>query len=103
MPRPLTVTLKPVAAIGDPPCGEKDRDGGGAGPPERKQEIGHQPEQHEDHPEYLFLHGDDCSSGAALEALKTPSPVINECARDISNSFVTQVTGRGARFPSSSV
>ena len=63
--------LKPVAAVGDPPCGEKERDGGGAGPPERKQEIGHQPEQHEDHPEYLFLHGDDCSGGAAL-VLKIP-------------------------------
>ncbi len=63
--------LKPVAAVGNPPCGEKDRDGGGARPPERKQEVGHQPEQDEDHPEYLFLHGDDCSSEATF-ALNPP-------------------------------
>jgi hypothetical protein len=35
--------LEPVAAVGDPPGGKKDRDGGGAGPPKRKQKIGHQP------------------------------------------------------------
>jgi hypothetical protein len=32
--------LEPVASVGDPPCAEKDRNGGSAGPPERKQEIG---------------------------------------------------------------
>jgi len=51
--------LKPITAVGYPPCGEKDRNSGGAGPPERKHEIGQQPEQHEDHPEYLFLHRSD--------------------------------------------
>src|ERR1700722_8400767 len=58
--------LEPVAAIGHPPRGKTNGDSGGAGPPERKQEIGHQPKQDEDHPEYLFLHGDDCSVGAPL-------------------------------------
>lgn len=32
--------LKPVTTVGDPPSREKNGDGSGAGPPERKQEVG---------------------------------------------------------------
>ena len=52
--------LEPIAAVGDPPGGVEDGDGGGAGPPEWQQDIGQKPEQHEDRPEYLSLHESDC-------------------------------------------
>src|SRR5205085_12160607 len=67
--------LEPVAAVGDPPGGKNDWDSGGAGPPEGKQEISQQPKQHEDRPEYLFLHGnaDLGSSTASNHPMRTRS------------------------------
>ena len=48
--------LEPVAAVGDPPGDDENRDGRGEGPPEGQKEIGEKVQQDEDHPEYFFLH-----------------------------------------------
>src|ERR1035437_2594785 len=71
-PRPLILPcLEPVAAVGYPPCDEKDRNGGGEGPPERKQEISQQTEQHEDRPEYFSLHWSDCRLSVLARACQS--------------------------------
>ena len=53
--------LEPITAIGYPPGHEKNRDRCRKSPPERKHKIGKQTQQHEDRPEYLFLHRGNCT------------------------------------------
>ena len=50
------VWLEPVAAVGQPPTGDADRDGGRQGPPERKRNVGDQAEDSEGGPEDFSLH-----------------------------------------------
>ena len=67
--------LEPVAAVGDPPGGVEDGDGGGASPPEGQQDVGQQAEQHEYRPEDLFLHESDftrCGSRAKVQRFYAP-------------------------------
>ena len=86
--------LEPVAAVGYPPGGEKSRNGGGAGPPEGKQDIGHQPEQHEDYPEYFFLHCSDCKPGGLPNSPDVRETLVG-CAWDARGMFVALQTGFG--------
>ena len=106
--RALTLSarrLEPVASVGNPPRGENDRDGGHAGPPERKQKIGHQPEQHENHPEYLFLHRSDSNrraNGSGRYAQKPLIPKLWLRFRSFGAQSVFQVRQTATFFPTAS-
>jgi len=49
--------LEPIAAVGDPPAGHPDRDGGDDGPPKRQCQVGDETNDHEGHPKDFALHG----------------------------------------------
>ena len=48
--------LKPVAAVGDPPTGEDDRNGGNERPPDSEGEIREEAEYSQAEPEDFALH-----------------------------------------------
>jgi hypothetical protein len=60
----LAFLSEPAGAVGHPPAGEEDRNGGADGPPERQRQVGDKAEQREGHPEDLFLHGESVAQGA---------------------------------------
>lgn len=48
--------LEPIAAVGDPPADDDDRNGGSDAPPERQDHIRQQAKHSEGNPEDLFFH-----------------------------------------------
>lgn len=48
--------VEPIAAEGEPPTDDQDRNRGADGPPERQREIGNQTEPGEAHPKDFLLH-----------------------------------------------
>jgi hypothetical protein len=51
------VLLEPIAAVGDPPTGHADRDGGKEGPPKRQRHFCDETTDRKRHPEDFALHG----------------------------------------------
>src|SRR5258708_28447006 len=53
----MRAVLEPIAAVGDPPTGHADRDGGDDRPPKWQCQVGDETNDREGHPEDFALHG----------------------------------------------
>ena len=77
LPAAIVQELEPIAAIGDPPTGNANRNGRSYGPPEGKDDISQQSQARKRKPEDLALHSSSLTRKNARKPPRLPSGYLS--------------------------